>query len=71
MPKMGMVRVGRVELPSQPWEGYIIAAIRHPRISFFRLTHSMFICERVLLEPPRGFEPRTSALRKRRSSQLS
>ena len=26
-----VVRMGRVELPSQPWEGHIIAAIRHPR----------------------------------------
>ncbi len=26
-----MVRVGRVELPSQPWEGHIIAVIRYPR----------------------------------------
>ena len=26
-----MVRVERVELSSYPWEGYIIAAIRHPR----------------------------------------
>lgn len=26
-----MVRVGGVEPPSHPWEGYIIAVIRHPR----------------------------------------
>ena len=25
-----MVRVGGVEPPSQPWEGYIMAVIRHP-----------------------------------------
>ena len=24
--------MGRVELPSQPWEGHIIAAIRHPLV---------------------------------------
>ena len=27
-----MVRMGRIELPSQPWEGHIIAIIRHPHI---------------------------------------
>ena len=26
-----LVRVERVELSSHPWEGYIIAVIRHPR----------------------------------------
>ena len=29
-----MVRVGGVEPPSQPWEGYIIAVIRHPRNTY-------------------------------------
>ncbi len=31
-----MVRVGRVELPSQPWEGHIIAVIRYPRYDNYR-----------------------------------
>ena len=28
-----LVRMGRVELPSQPWEGHIMAVIRHPHSS--------------------------------------
>ncbi len=53
-----LVRVAGVEPASQPWEGYIIAVIRHPRND-------------DCLEPPPGFEPGTPALRKRCSSQLS
>jgi hypothetical protein len=29
--EFSLVRVGRVELPSCPWQGHIIAAIRYPR----------------------------------------
>jgi hypothetical protein len=29
----GMVRVERIELSSQPWEGYIMATIRYPHWS--------------------------------------
>lgn len=52
-PRWYMVRVQRVELWSQPWEGHIIAVIRYPQ------KH---------LEPPAGIEPATYALRKRRST---
>gem|GEM_PF-227548 len=30
--RSSLVRVGRVELPSCPWQGHIIAAIRYPRV---------------------------------------
>ena len=60
--KSKLVRVAGVEPASQPWEGYIIAVIRHPLLVKSYLSD---------VEPPWGFEPQTSALRKRRSSQLS
>ena len=48
-----MVRVLGIGPSSQPWEGYIIATIRHPQ---------------KYLEPISGFGPLTYALRKRRST---
>lgn len=101
-----MVRVERIELSSQPWEGCIIATIRYPPIEnyglarfrwpprakptkclaserkdcgdlsgiFWKLLAPKRFCEVVAhpdVEPPWRFELQTSALRKRRSSQLS
>ena len=54
-----MVRVQRVELWFQPWEGYVLPL------------YDTRILESKVLEPPRRFELRTPALRKRCSSQLS
>lgn len=49
-----MVRIERIELSTQPWEGYILP-----------------LYDTREMEPSWGIEPQTSALRKRRSSQLS
>ena len=54
-----MVRVQRVELWFQPWEGYVLPL------------YDTRIFGSKVLEPPRRFELRTPALRKRCSSQLS
>ena len=51
-----LVRVLGVEPSSQPWEGYILAAIRYPLTAM------------PVLEPPAGIEPATCALRMRCST---
>ena len=54
-----LVRVGGVEPPSHPWEGYIIAVIRHS-----------LTCVKNVADPTR-LELATSAVTGRRSNQLS
>jgi hypothetical protein len=53
------VRVGRIELPSRPWQGRILP-LNHTRISLFNrasIRHFTFYFHRVL---PEGFEPPTT-----------
>jgi hypothetical protein len=76
-----MVRVERIELSSQPWEGYILATIRYPRLYNYwshlpgsnpkRTSGTLCRLERSgveQLEPPCGIEPQTFSLRVRRST---
>ena len=62
-----LVRVAGVEPASEPWEGPIIAVIRHP-LACTRAPSVTEGCYCQKLEPISGLEPLTYALRKRRST---
>ncbi len=65
-----MVRVEGVEPSSQPWEGYIMAVIRHP-LAVKGVPVKRMFCGVELnpkLEPKMRLELTTYALRKRRST---
>lgn len=79
-----LVRVQGVEPWSQPWEGYIIAVIRHPLASMrqtygfshrnlrnkfaFGFAEPFLLFSRKYMEPPSRIELLTYALRMRRST---
>ena len=66
-----LVRVGRVELPSYPWQGYIIAAIRYPRARSkeAKLVWTLSSSERV--QKPKFLSPARPSLTLQNISELN
>lgn len=66
-----MVRVTRIELVSPAWEAGILPVYYTREVAVGLRVDTSEASRSETMEPPWGVEPQTSALRKRRSSQLS